>query len=145
MPLVFPLPPLSTSGAHIISCFFAFTYVGSLYVFKNARLSFNSKLVRLQDGQLRQKAGDERWRDDPDVIKARLLAVCMSTLLSCLSVFWLVWHIVGDNKGVRGASQCTTHHNADPLSYRAIASRWRRRPLVSGSSYSMTIRFIHTS
>jgi len=102
MPLVFPLPPLSKSGAHIISCSFALTYVGSLYVSKNARLSFSPKPLEpshLQDGHERQKSSDERWRDDPDVIKARLMAVCVSTLLSCVSVFLLVWHIVGDHQG----------------------------------------------
>jgi len=99
MPLVFPLPPVSTSGAHIISAFFAVSYVCSLYISKNARLSFNSRSSHAHDGRARRKIGDERWRDDPDVIKARLLAVCSSTVLSCVSVFWLVWHIVGDDEG----------------------------------------------
>lgn len=101
MPLVFPLPPLSTRAAHVLAAFFAISYVGSLYISKNARLSFRSNSV---DGQARRRSSDERGRDDPDVIKARMLAVCVSTLLSCASVFWLVWHIVGDHQGVRGVS-----------------------------------------
>jgi len=93
------LPPLSTPAAHIISGFFAVSYVGSLYISKNARLSFRSNQLLAEGGHMRQRNGDERWRDHPDVIKARLLAVCLSTLLSCMSVFWLLWHVVGDHQG----------------------------------------------
>lgn len=79
-------PFLSTSSAHLIASCFAISYVGSLYVSKNGRLSFWSKA-----GHARSKMGEQRFRDDPVVIKSRLLAVCISTLLSCLTVSWLVW------------------------------------------------------
>jgi hypothetical protein len=92
MPPVFPLPPLSTKAAHILAAFFAVSYVASLYISKNARISFAPKATHLGTGQLPHKA----WsRDDPDIIKARMLAVSISTVLSCVSVFWLLWHIEG--------------------------------------------------
>jgi hypothetical protein len=78
---------LSITSAHLLSGLFAFIYVGSIYASKNARLRFSKRKVNLPEGQARLKLQNERWRDDPDVIKARLLAVTSATLICCLVVF----------------------------------------------------------
>lgn len=78
---------LSITSAHLLSGLFAFIYVGSIYASKNARLRFSKNKVNLPEGQARLKLQNERWRDDPDVIKARLLAVTSATLICCLVVF----------------------------------------------------------
>jgi prenyl protein peptidase len=80
-------PLLSITSAHLLSGLFAFIYVGSIYASKNARLRFSKRKVNLPEGQARFKLQNERWRDDPDVIKARLLAVTSATLICCLIVF----------------------------------------------------------
>jgi prenyl protein peptidase len=100
MPLVFPFPPLSTTFAHLLSLSFTCAYVGSIYLSKNSRLSFSSKVVHTSNGQARPKEQDERWRDDPDVIKARLAAVGSATLVCCLGVIGVVGCFVGDVKNV---------------------------------------------
>ena len=102
MPLVFPVPPLSTTFSHIFSLAFASIYVGSIYLSKNTRLSFSGKTVHVPNGQARLKEPDERWRDDPDIIRARLVAVGVATVICCLGVFSVVAHFVGDvdNVGV---------------------------------------------
>lgn len=100
MPIVFKVPPISLSTAHWLAGLFAVSYVGSLYLSKNARLSFRKGRVQLRQGQQRGKAQDERWRDDPEVIRARLVAVSVSTLSSCLVVLGLVWKVI-DRKYAR--------------------------------------------
>src|ERR1700722_14235175 len=86
-----PLPVISTTSAHLLTFAFALSYVGSLYVFKNARLLFHHRAVLTRNGEPRQKKLYERWRDDPDVIRARLAAVCFATSLCCACVFAVVW------------------------------------------------------
>ncbi|KAI0078591.1 hypothetical protein K474DRAFT_1660184 [Panus rudis PR-1116 ss-1] len=96
----FPTPPLSVLDAHFLSCFFTLTYVGSLYISKNARLRFTHKPSYSWNlnGVPRQRELDERWRNDPDVIRARLTAASVATILDCLGVFLLVWNLNGGNK-----------------------------------------------
>ncbi|KAF9465786.1 CAAX protease self-immunity-domain-containing protein [Collybia nuda] len=96
MTLVFPYPPISTSTAHALTFLFAFSYVGSLYISKNARLSFTSRPRPAANGVAREKLSQERWRDDPDVIRARLVAVMTATIFCCAGVFGMLWHFVGD-------------------------------------------------
>ena len=99
MPLVFPAPPISLSTAHAFAAFFTFSYIGSLYVSKNARLSFkNGVSVNVRDGEERAKQADERWRNDPDVIRARLFAASMSTVGSLLAVYWLVGSVIPEDE-----------------------------------------------
>ncbi|RPD60277.1 Abi-domain-containing protein [Lentinus tigrinus ALCF2SS1-7] len=93
MPLVFATPPIALSTAHLLAAFFTFSYVGSLYLSKNARLSFKKGVSSTVDGEERAKENDERWRNDPDVIRARLLAASASTLLSVYVVYQLVQRI----------------------------------------------------
>jgi len=95
MPLVFPVPPISTSSAHGITFLLVSSYVGSLYLSKQARLSFSSKSPRTTNGTPREKQSTERWRDDPEVIMARIFAVTTATLLCCAGVFGLLWHLIG--------------------------------------------------
>ncbi|KAI8974836.1 CAAX protease self-immunity-domain-containing protein [Trametes punicea] len=91
MPLVFATPPISLSTAHAYAAWFTLSYVGSLYLSKSARLSFkNGVTLSARPGEERAKETEERWRNDPDVIRARLLAASVSTALSVCSVFWLV-------------------------------------------------------
>jgi hypothetical protein len=64
-----------------ISAGFALSYVGSLYLRHASRLEFAPKPLFAASGQ-RVKAPGERWRDDQSVIRARLLAVSLSSLLT---------------------------------------------------------------
>lgn len=82
--------------------------MGSIYLSKNTRLSFSSKTVKVANGQARLKEADERWRDDPDVIKARLVAVGVATVICCLGVVGVVAHFVGDVDNV-SVSQWSPH------------------------------------
>ncbi|KAF9220520.1 Abi-domain-containing protein [Gyrodon lividus] len=87
---------LPTSSAHIFAAFFVTCYVGSIYVSKNARLSFSKTKAYLDYGYARPKELNERWRDDPDVIRARLVVVSMATLLCCALVFGLMTAVSGN-------------------------------------------------
>ncbi len=99
MPLVFASPPISLWTAHLFAAFFTFSYVGSLYLAKSARLSFKKGPVsRVRDGEERERYSDERWRNDPDVIRARLLAASASTLLSVYAVYWLVQRVTPESE-----------------------------------------------
>lgn len=81
---------LSPLTAWLISAFFASSYVGSLYLFPAGRLKFNPERVETGHNTERARALNERWRNDPATIQARLSGVALSTLLSCLVVFTLV-------------------------------------------------------
>ncbi|TFK48720.1 hypothetical protein OE88DRAFT_1713846 [Heliocybe sulcata] len=82
-------PPLSLSSAHLLTLLFAATYVGSLYLSKYTRLSFSSRPSGGY-GEPRARGGLERWRDDPDVIRARLVIVSLVTVLCCLAVYVVI-------------------------------------------------------
>ena len=91
-------PVISSFSAFLITLSFAFIYVGSLYLSKNARLSFVSQPYRANPGredEEREKMKNERWRDDPDVIRARLAAVSVATVVCCLGVFAVLLFHVG--------------------------------------------------
>lgn len=79
-----------TSTAHVLAALFVACYVGSIYISKDARLSFSKTKAYLDYGFARLKLGNERWRDDPDVIRARLAAVGIATIVSCAIVFVLM-------------------------------------------------------
>ena len=94
-------PPLalSTPTAHLLSLLFSLTYVGSLYISKHSRLSFSTTTSthsnkgewQNNDQGEREKEQSERWRDDPDVIRARLLAVLCATTVCCLVFVGVIW------------------------------------------------------
>jgi prenyl protein peptidase len=98
-----PPPPLAlgTPTAHLFSLLFSLTYVGSLYISKHSRLSFSTTTTHSNKGERqnndndnqgeREKKQSERWRDDPDVIRARLLAVLCTTTVCCSVLLGVVW------------------------------------------------------
>lgn len=87
MPLVFPVPPLAPLTAHVLAIVFASTYISSIYLSKHTRLSFRVPAAASgQDTRPKVRQQDERWRDDSDVIKARLLAVSIATLACFVAV-----------------------------------------------------------
>src|SRR5258708_6007560 len=74
--------PLSLRDAHLINAVLTLGYVLPLYFKKFRRLSFSETP---ENNRTRSKGASERWRDDPAVIKGRLLSVCLSTMASlCL-------------------------------------------------------------
>jgi len=103
--LTFTAPQLLSSTAYTLSYVFSFLYVGSIYVSARARLSFNPHpahshansqppevdypAVNTSTGP-RLKMRNERWRDDTDVIKARLVAVAFATVICCTIVFYIL-------------------------------------------------------
>ncbi|KAF8875282.1 hypothetical protein BD779DRAFT_1563720, partial [Infundibulicybe gibba] len=98
MALIFPVPPISTFQSHLLALLFATIYVGSLYVSKNARLSFSMGTANsVSQGLPRSKENNERWRDDPDVIRARLAAVTLATIACCTGLLGLLWLLIGDD------------------------------------------------
>ncbi|KAG5336705.1 hypothetical protein C0989_012059 [Termitomyces sp. Mn162] len=96
MPLVFDSPPISTATAHLLTFIFGFIYVGSLYVSKHGRLSFSQDRAKNANGTPYGKLQDERWRDDPSVIRARFLAGTIATILNCGLVFYILWSVIDD-------------------------------------------------
>ncbi len=99
MPLAFATPPISVSTAHALAAFFTVSYVGSLYLSKGARLYFkNGVKVDTRPGEEPEKDSEERWRNDPDVIRARLVAASMSTALSVGVVYWLVRSVTPESE-----------------------------------------------
>ncbi|ETW83755.1 hypothetical protein HETIRDRAFT_240649, partial [Heterobasidion irregulare TC 32-1] len=75
-------PPLPLNTAHIYNVAVTFGYVFPLYLMKHTRLSFSAS-PSAGVGRERVKQPEERWRDDPSVIKARLLSASISTAVAC--------------------------------------------------------------
>ncbi|EDR01791.1 uncharacterized protein LACBIDRAFT_332961 [Laccaria bicolor S238N-H82] len=98
-----PTLTLNTTSAHLLSLLFSLTYVGSLYISKHSRLSFSSSATTTTNkgdrARAREKEHSERWRDDPDVIRARLFAVCLATTLCCTIFGGVVWCGLGFSWG----------------------------------------------
>jgi hypothetical protein len=72
-------PPLTLTEAHWLNVAFTVGYVGPLYLSR-----FTNPLSSNPESQLR-----DGWRNDPKVIKARLLFVSVSTVLSCTAMYWI--------------------------------------------------------
>ncbi|KAI6041423.1 CAAX protease self-immunity-domain-containing protein [Pisolithus marmoratus] len=87
---------LTVSSAHALAAVYTTLYVGSIYVSKAARLSFSKAKVYLDFGHVRPKEKHERWRDDPDVIRARLVAVSIATIMCCVIAAGPVREIAGN-------------------------------------------------
>ncbi|KAF4621778.1 hypothetical protein D9613_012095 [Agrocybe pediades] len=106
MQLLFAQPLITTSSAHLVSLGLCAAYVGSLYLSKNARIKFSHGHAK---GSLNGPNGyDERGRDHPDVIRARLVAVSIATVLCCLGVFGVIfYHIGADWKNLGIATKAT--------------------------------------
>jgi len=89
--LLFTQPVLTPTSAFFITFSFAATYVGGLYLSKNTRTIFASVQYHGDGKTPREKLREERWRNDPDVIRARIIAVMFSTFACCLAVFAVLW------------------------------------------------------
>ncbi len=88
-------PLFSESQGHFLAFCFTVTYVGSLYLSKNTRLSFVAWSTHVPEGTSRQRQLNERWRDDADVIRARIIAVSLATVASCFLIFQMLWPLYG--------------------------------------------------
>lgn len=100
-----PSPIISGSSALLITHSFALIYVGSLYLSKYTRFFFFSKPYRAKAGRedeerKKMKNLKERWRDDPEVIKERLVAVSVATVVCCLGVFAVLFYHFGGSANV---------------------------------------------
>lgn len=93
--------PLSLQDAHIINTVLTLGYVLPLYLTKFTRLSFSKNP---QDNVPRSKGPSERWRDDPAVIKARLLSVSASTIASVYLMHYISVAVQSDPLKVSKAS-----------------------------------------
>ncbi|KAJ7107736.1 hypothetical protein C8R44DRAFT_885143 [Mycena epipterygia] len=69
-------------SSHLLALLFSSSYVGSLYVAKNARIRFTAP-----DARQRVQPGS---RDDPAVIRARLTAVTIASTFTCGVVYVIV-------------------------------------------------------
>ncbi|TFK68450.1 Abi-domain-containing protein [Pluteus cervinus] len=91
-------PLLSSSTAHLLAFSFGLAYVGSLYISKHARVSFTRVSVtrpKQREDKARDRYEDERWRNDPGVIRARLFAASVATVLCCGAVWGIGWKVEG--------------------------------------------------
>jgi hypothetical protein len=73
-------PALTIAQAHVINFALTCGYVIPLYLTKYTRPSLFGKDNRFQSG----------WRNDPAVIKARLLSVTLSTSISCIAMHFII-------------------------------------------------------
>ncbi|KAJ7234358.1 hypothetical protein B0H12DRAFT_1212570 [Mycena haematopus] len=80
-PIQTPIYPLSMLSSHFLAFLFGSSYVGSLYIAKNARLRFSAATPALRQ---HVQPGS---RDDPAVIRARLTAVTTATLFNCVVLY----------------------------------------------------------
>ena len=87
-----PQAPLSLKDSHLINAVLTIGYVLPLYFTKHTRLSFSKTQ---ENNGSRSKNTSERWRDDPAVIKARLLSVSASMVAS----LFLMHYIVASDQG----------------------------------------------
>ena len=124
--------PLSLRDAHIINAFLTLGYVLPLYLTKFTRLSFSKDP---QNNRTCSKGPSERWRDDPAVIKARLLSVSVSTIASVYLIHYILAAVRSDPLKVSKAS----------LSVRLSLIRFfyrlggTQRLSISGSLYARAI------
>ncbi|THH18607.1 hypothetical protein EW146_g2429 [Bondarzewia mesenterica] len=87
--------PLSLSDAHLWNVAFTLGYVVPLYLTRHTRLSFSTS-ASAGTGRDRVKQPDERWRDDPAVIRARLLSASISTIVACYCFYLIIVSTWGD-------------------------------------------------
>ena len=106
MPTETSIAFLTAAQAHFLALFFASAYVGSLYISKRTRLAFASKPLDA-NGRHRGKEHHERWRDDDDVIRARLVACTLSTTLCILTVVLVNWRAFGNEVSPFAYATCS--------------------------------------
>ncbi|KAJ7635570.1 hypothetical protein DFH06DRAFT_1272188 [Mycena polygramma] len=124
-PIRAPLHPLSMLSSHIFALLFSCSYVGSLYVAKNARLRFSAKPERM-DARRQSSVRNKIWlgksgsRDNPAVIRARLTAATLTTVLNCGIVYALV-----------ARSTIPSFTDPLPLSLTILGIRWPDNIILS--------------
>lgn len=96
-----PQVPLSLNDAHLINAVLTIGYVLPLYFTKYTRLSFSQ--TQANNGS-RSKNSSGRWRDDPTVIKARLLSVCATMIAS---LFLMHYIVVPNQSNATNVSRCS--------------------------------------
>lgn len=130
--------PLSVYQAHLLNLFFAFTYVGSLYVSKKTRLAF----YKGPNGRLREKELHERGRDDDGVIRARLVACTIATTACISTILWVDWTLVGET----GAAVKVTIQRLGLVTH-SVSSHFITPLLFLGPLYAMylssTLPYMH--
>ncbi|KAH9045435.1 hypothetical protein EDB85DRAFT_1906606 [Lactarius pseudohatsudake] len=97
--------PLSLKAAHLINALLTIGYVLPLYFTKYTRLSFSK--TQANNGS-RSKNPSERWRDDPTVIKARLLSVSVSMIASLSLMHYIV--VTNQSNATNGVWDTAIHY-----------------------------------
>ena len=121
-----PQAPLSLKDAHLINAVLTIGYVLPLYFTKYTRLSFSK--TQANNGS-RSKNPSERWRDDPTVIKARLLSVSASVVAS---LFLMHYIVVSDQNNATNVSR----HSLELLSFiRSSQGVWDTATRYLGFSF----------
>ena len=83
-------PLLSPTSGWLLSGYFATSYVASLYMLRAGRLVFTAQQTEVGPAASRARAENERWRNDPSTIRARIIGVSISTVVSCGVVYAVV-------------------------------------------------------
>ena len=78
-------PALSSSSAFFLSSIITASFFGGIYLSKAGRVSFVKSSSAYGERQPAQRS-----RDDPDVIRARLKGISISTLINCGLIYTLV-------------------------------------------------------
>ena len=117
--------PLSLKDAHLINAMLTIGYVLPLYFTKYTRLSFS------KNNASRSKNPSVRWRDDPAVIKARVLSVSASMMAS----LFLVHYFVVSNR--RNATNVSRHHFVFLSFIRSSQGVWDTATRYLGFSFRM--------
>lgn len=84
---------VSSFAATLLQASFALSYVSSIYIHPSGRLRFATPGAKAGTQQTRS-------RDDPSVIRTRLIAVSLSTLVSCFGVLFTAWSEDPHTRGV---------------------------------------------
>ncbi|KAK7042327.1 putative CAAX prenyl protease 2 [Favolaschia claudopus] len=162
-PIQPPVFPISMLSSHLLALSFGATYVGSLYLSKNARLRFSKSPATPPTGPeasqyVRQRRIEPGSRDDPAVIRARLTAVTFATLFNCTIVYYLVSrstlpssdHSLGSTLALLGLSPAwptsVLPYLQTPLLFLGplYASSYLTQSLPGQAHYSFEFQFIKT-
>jgi prenyl protein peptidase len=120
--------PLSLTDAHLINAVLTIGYVLPLYFTKYTRLSFSKPQA---NNASPSKNLSQRWRDDPTVIKARLLSVSASMMAS----LFLMHYVVVPNRS--NATNVSRHSHMFLSFIRSSQSVWDTATRYLGFSFRM--------
>ncbi|CCA73790.1 related to CAAX prenyl protease 2 [Serendipita indica DSM 11827] len=129
-------PILSSTSGWLLSGFFATSYVASLYMFRAGRLVFTAQQTEVGPNASRARAENERWRNDPSTIRARILSVSISTAVSCGVVYAVVTKAGSWQWGDKESIQQTLHLLGLSLPTSVPLGAWFLAPLMyTGTIY----------